>query len=190
MDDLRKAKNYYIYYSYLQLGMNALPIISFIYNSLPSSTTTKTTDSTHEIIAKLKFIGMIKPGEKIDTRSLSSTHYTKFNAISRWLSSEDRYVTLGFLTSVINRAFEIINMNLLKDKSLCESIIRDLLLVPSSLVILQSTYDKLYNDRIFSCDLQTLIQCLDIKLRELHDTFPNLFISKLTDFTGEFTSKS
>jgi len=139
-------------------------------------------ETTHEVITRLKFIGLIRPGEKVDTRTLTAAPSTKMNSIWRWWNQEDRSVTLDFFTSTVNRSFEIIQLSLCSekasDKKLCKIIIEDLIKCPIGMIHIQETYMKLYNDRIFWCDVQTLIQCVELKLREIRDSNPDLFPSE------------
>ena len=178
-----RALKYYSYYQYIRLGMNAFPIISFLYSNIPSANKNANL-KTHEIMTRLKFIGMIKPGEKINTQSMCSYPNCKMTSISRWWNSEDRYTTLGFITSTITRTFELINLALVSDKSGCKILIEDLICCPIGILNLQKTYMDDYNDRIFWCECQTLIQMIEMKINILRDKNPELFPIK--DFTNEF----
>lgn len=163
--------------------MNAFPMIKFLYSNLVGTSKKGTMDSTHEVITRLKFISLIKQGEKIDTHALTATPATKMNAMWRWWNQqESREVTLTFFTTTVNRAFEIITLSLYSEKStdkkLCKIIVEDLIKCPIGMINTQMTYMNLYNDRIFWCDVQTLIQCVELKLKELRDTNPELFPSE------------
>jgi hypothetical protein len=133
-------------------------------------------------MTRLKFIGLIKAGEKIDTRNLSAGSQSKFNSLWRWWNTESRSDTLNFLTETINRSFEIIQLSLSNpqsDKKLCKIMIDDIGKAVFGILNIQETYIKNYNDRIFWCDLQTLIQCIDLKLKNLKETHSDLFINEL-----------
>jgi len=159
--------------------MNAFPMIKFLYSNLMGASKKGTMETTHEVITRLKFIGLIKSGEKIDTRTLTACQSTKMNSIWRWWTTEARSDALDFFTSTVNRSFEIIQLSLYSEKSsdkkLCKIIVEDLIKCPIGMINIQETYMKLYNDRIFWCDVQTLIQCVELKLKELRDTHPDLF---------------
>ena len=161
--------------------MNAFPMIKFLYSNLVGGNNRKgTNDTSHEIITRLKFIGLIKSGEKIDTLNLTATQSTKFNSIWRWWTTENRSDALDFFTTTINRAFEIVQLNISSERSssdrkLCKIIIEDLIKCPIGMINIQETYMKLYNDRIFWCDIQTLIQCIELKLKELKDVHEDIF---------------
>ena len=162
--------------------MNAFPMIKFLYSNLMGSNKKGTVETVHEVITRLKFIGLIKQGEKIDTTNLIASQSTKMNSLWRWWVTEDRSDSLNFFTSTINRSFEIVQLSLYSEKSgdkkLCKIIVEDLIKCPIGMINIQDTYMKIYNDRIFWCEVQTLIQCVELKLKELRDTHPVLFPSE------------
>lgn len=162
--------------------MNSFPMMKFLYSNLTGGSKKGTTESTHEVITRLKFIGLIKQGEKIDTRLLTASQSTKINSFWRWFLQENRNETLDLFTTTVNRAFEIIQLSLSSEKSgdkkLCRIIIEDLIKCPIGMLNIQETYMKLYDDRLFSCNISTIIQCVELKLKELRDIHPDLFPSE------------
>lgn len=155
--------------------MDSFPIIRVLYNGLYSGTKKGTYDSTHEIITKLKFIGMVKKGEKIDVKALKVHSSSKWYAFWRMWCDESRDTTLEFLTTTINRAFEILQLNLSRiesNKTLCRNLIADLITSTMGMINLQSTYS---DDRIFLCQIQTLIQSIEVKLKDIRSEHQDLF---------------
>lgn len=155
--------------------MDSFPIIRVLYNGLYSGTKKGTYDSTHEILTKLKFISLVKKGEKIDVKSLRVHSSSKWYAFWRMWCDESRDTTIEFLTTTVNRAFEILQLNLTKDysnKTLCKNLIADLITSTMGMINLQSTYSE---DRIFLCQIKTLIQSIEVKLSEIRSTHPDLF---------------
>ena len=157
--------------------MQAFPIIKFLYSNLYSDSKKGTMETTHEVITRLKFIGLIKKGEKVSTKSLSVQQTSVFTSFLRTFYQESRETTLDFLTSTINRAFEIIQLcltsNKQSDKTLCKNLCEDLIKSSSGLINLQTTYVE---DRLFWCHIQTLIQAIEVKLNDLRESHPELFV--------------
>ena len=158
--------------------MQAFPIIKFLYTNLYGDSKKGTMETTHEVITRLKFIGLIKKGEKVSVKSLSVQQTSMITSFWRMFHQESRETTLDFLTSTINRAFEIIQLCLVSnkqsDKTICKNLCEDLIKSSSGLINLQTTYAE---DRLFWCHIQTLIQAIEVKLNDLRESHPNLFIT-------------
>jgi hypothetical protein len=156
--------------------MQTFPIIKFLYTNIYGDSKRGSMETTHEVITRLKFIGLIKKGEKISVKSLSVHQTSLFTSLYRMFNQESRESTLDFLTSTVNRAFEIIQLcissNKSSDKTICKNLCEDLVNTLTGLVNLQTTYGE---DRLFWCHIQTLIQAIQVKLSELRDTNPEFF---------------
>lgn len=161
--------------------MQAFPIIKFLYSNLYGDSKKGTMETTHEVITRLKFIGLIKKGEKISVKSLSVHQTSMVTSFWRMFNQESRETTLDFLTSTINRAFEIIQLCIssskASDRTLCKNLCEDLIKSSSGLINLQTTYA---DDRLFWCHIQTLIQAIEVKLNDLRITHPGMFIESST----------
>jgi hypothetical protein len=151
--------------------MQAFPIIKFLYTSVYGDSKKGTMETIHEVSTRLKFIALTKKGEKISVKSLSVQPTNLITSLWRRFNQENRENTLDFLTSTINRAFEIIQLGMASprpaDKILCRNLIEDLTNIDEGLQNIQNTYD---NDRLFYCHIQTLIQAVDVKLSDLKDS--------------------
>ena len=164
--------------------MQSFPFIKFLYSNLHTDNTKSCSmESTHEILTRLKFIGLIKKDEKISVKHMTVHQTSILTSLWRMFHKETRESTLDFLTSTINRGFEIISLCLVSTKSseqiICKNLIEDLIKSSSGLINLQSTYSE---DRLFWCHIQTLIQAIEVKLNELKENHPNLFTTtKTTD---------
>jgi hypothetical protein len=137
----------------------------------------ETMETVYETITRLKFIGMVKPGEKIfvnNDLSISSTNIITW--LIRKIYYENGKKTLEFLVSTVNRSFEIIQLNLLSDKSsdraICKNLIKDLRDSRKGFINIKKTYE---NDLIVSCRIQTLIDSIDSNLRDLYENHSYLF---------------
>ena len=100
-----------------------------------------------------------------------------FTSISRLFNQESRDTTLNFLTATFNRVFEIITYYTYTQKPIDKisimSIINDLSISINGLTNLQHTYS---DDRLFVCHIQTLIEMINSKIREVKEYKPELFV--------------
>lgn len=128
-------------------------------------------DTNKEVISRLKFIGRINKGEKINVRhaypfvqqndvttSISRTFYYKDN----------RANALSFVRNTIDRSFEIVHNYQYSDKKsdrvMSTRVIDDLRRAKQGIFNLKETY---ITDTMFCCDIDTLIESMDAKLSEL-----------------------
>jgi hypothetical protein len=157
--------------------MQSFPIIKFLYSNLYSDSKKGNMETIHEVITRLKFISLIKKGEKICVKSLSVQQTSIMTSFLRMFHKESRETTLDFLTSTINRVFEIIQLclssNKISDKTLCKNLVNDLINSSVGLENLQTTYS---DDRLFWCHINTLIQAIECKLNDLKESHSDLFI--------------
>ena len=123
-------------------------------------------DTNQEIISKLKFIGKIKKGEKINTRHM----YVQPNGIGTSLSrtfiyQDNRGNALNFCQETISRAFELLityeRSEKTPDKLLTNNLINDLQQSTNGLNNLKFTY---ITDTKFCCDMDTLLEGITAKL--------------------------
>ncbi len=125
-------------------------------------------DNIQDIITKIKFIGCIKKDEKINVKTMNILPNSLYTSIYRIFQQENRNHTLNFLSSTINRAFEIINSYIHSPNSsdilVCKSLFNDLQSSINGLKNLQYTY---VSDRMFYCSISTLIENINNKLLEL-----------------------
>jgi hypothetical protein len=108
---------------------------------------------SNETMSRLKFIGKIQPGEKINTKFMYIQPNTIFTRLSRSLFFQDnRTKTLVFLQDTINKAFEILkcydNSKKNSEKMMCINVISDLKVVRTGLKNLKETYIALNGDVI------------------------------------------
>ena len=156
--------------------MQAFPVIRFLCSNIYSESKKGMMETTHEVITRLKFIGLVQKGEKINVKNLSVKQTNLLTSLWRMMYQESRETTLDFLTSTVNRAFEIIQICSCSqkqvDRTLCINLIEDLIKSSTGLYNIQCTYS---DDRLFWCHIQTLIQAIDVKLNDLRENHPDLF---------------
>lgn len=139
-------------------------LILTVFKESPS--TIKRMEGANEIISRLKFIGCLKTGEKINTRHM----YVQSDGISTKISrtffyQDNRNNALSFVKETIGRAFELLvsleRSERESDKTLCTNLVKDLQQAKKGLVHLKDTY---ISDTMFKCDMDTLLESIDVRL--------------------------
>ena len=128
-------------------------------------------DSNQEIISKLKFIGKIKKGEKINTRHMYVQPDGLGTSIIRtFIYQDNRGNVLNFCQETISRAFELLITYERSEKNaehvLFGNLLVDLQQATTGLTNLKFTYIA---DTKFCCDMDTLLQIITARL----DTYVN-----------------
>jgi hypothetical protein len=129
------------------------------------------------IISRLKFIGKVQKGDKINVKYMFIQPDGIFTRISRSLINHDnRNNTLNFVRNTITRSFDIIVSYSLSSKELHRNIrlhiIKDLEQSKIGLLNLKDTY---LSDIKFTCDIDTLLQEIDAKLLDVEQKNPNYY---------------
>lgn len=124
-------------------------------------------DSDKEIISRMKFIGKIQKGEKINVKYMYVQPEGFITSISRSLINQcNRQNTLNFVRNTIKRTFQIIsdykNSKIGTHLHIRSLIITDLKNSKSGLINLKNTY---IDDIKIGCDLDTLLQEIDAFLK-------------------------
>jgi hypothetical protein len=135
-----------------------------------------------DTIIKLKFIGTFQSNEKIDVRNLRVEQNTIFTPIKRMFYGESRNTTFDFLNTTIEKSFNIINSFIrtdkLSEKIFCKNILNDLVNCISGLKNIQRTYT---DDKLFFCNVQTLIESIQAKLIEIKEQYPEIFYMQISE---------
>lgn len=131
-------------------------------------------ENSKEIISRLKFIGRIKPGEKINTKYMFVQQNSLYTSIYRTLFNRDnRENALQFIQETLYRAYDLITLLELSDKDsnkmVCINILKDLENVKTGISNLKETYTT---DIKFCCDIDTILQHLDAKIVEINNSLP------------------
>jgi hypothetical protein len=119
---------------------------------------------TFEIQSRLKFISNVQIGDKINVKFMIIQKDCFSTKLSRTLYYENRITTLNFIRDNINRALEIITKSCCqRDKELTTNLVIDLKKSKIGIENLRQTY---IDDVKFCCDLNTILQNIDIKVLE------------------------
>lgn len=123
-------------------------------------------ETTREVLSRLKFIGLLKRNEKVNTKHVYVQPDCITTSLSRsLLYPESRASTLQFVHSTITRTFEILDMyeqagDTVNNMSYT-SLVGDLVQSQSGLENLKYTYQ---DDKKFCCDIETIRQQITTKL--------------------------
>jgi len=130
-------------------------------------------ETNEDVISRLKFIGKIQKGEKINVRNMSVQPDSIITRVYRsFINLDSRINTLNFVTHIIKKSFEIVNMHLITkkpfDKRWCVNIINDITSSRIGLLNLKNTYSA---DIMFCCKVDTLIQEMDARTQDVYAKF-------------------
>lgn len=124
-------------------------------------------DNNKETISRLKFIGKIQIGEKVNLKYMYIQNDGLITQLYRIIFQENRSKTLTFLQDTVNKAFEILKCyqksKKKADQIMCSNLVEDLKNSRSGFLNLKETY---VNDIKFCCDIDTILQLIDAKLSE------------------------
>ena len=128
-------------------------------------------ESDKEVISKLKFIGKIQKGDKINVKYMLVQPRGITTTVYRTLITPDnRGNTLNFVRNTINRSFEIISAYTSSAKRsqrhIGKNVLIDLKVSKNGLKNLKETY---VDDIKFCCDMDTILQEIDAKLVEMSE---------------------
>jgi hypothetical protein len=145
---------------YVQLATVAFKALKDFGNNLNKM------DSNQEIVSKLKFIGKIKKGEKINTRHMYVQPDGLGTSIIRtFIYQDNRGNVLNFCQETISRAFELLVTYERSENNtehvLFSHLLVDLQQATTGLMNLKFTYIA---DTKFCCDMDTLLQIITARL--------------------------
>jgi hypothetical protein len=125
-------------------------------------------------ISKLKFIGKLKKGDKINIKYMVVQQNNLITKLNRTLYNVDnRTNTLNFISDTIKRGFEElllhINNNTVFDTNIANNIIADLDNCKIGLGNMKDTYS---DDLMFCCKIDTTLQEIDARLEEIKSNKP------------------
>ena len=119
-----------------------------------------------EALSRLKFIGKLKKGDKVNTHHMYVQPDGLLTSLSRTFMNVDaRANTLSFVSDTIERAFDMVvvyeNSGTVADRVNFEVLLRDLRQCMAGLKNLKVTYTQ---DTKFCCDIDTIIDSVNARL--------------------------
>ena len=148
-------------------------------------------DNNPEVIARIKFIGRLQKGEKINTRRyVVQSDGLITNFIRTFWEQDNRSNTLSFLQETIRSAFRLLEQfdkaNTKESLALKNLLSQDLKSVITGLANLKFTYVK---DIKFCCDVDTLLELVVTKLGDNYVDSDYNFESNEIEYDSEKTVK-
>jgi hypothetical protein len=133
-------------------------------------------ESDTEVISRLKFIGKVRKGEKINVKHMFVQSNGIMTKISRTCINQcNRQNTLNLVRNTIKRSFEIINTYMDSDleshKHIYKKVIIDLEQSQKGILNIKSTY---VDDLKVCCDLDTLLQEIEVFLPGVSEKHNNI----------------
>lgn len=149
-------------------------------------------DNNPEVIARIKFIGRLQKGEKINTRRYVVQSDGLITRLIRTFWEQDnRSNTLSFLQETIRSAFRLLEQfdkaNTKESIGLKNLLLQDLKSVITGLANIKFTYVK---DVKFCCDVDTLLELVVTKLGDNYIDSDYNFESNEIEFEAEKSIKT
>ena len=135
--------------------------------------------NSQEIISRLKFIGTLKKGDKVNTKHMYIQQSGFATSVSRTFLFQDcRSNVLNFCNETIKRSFELLTSyersSNTAENQIYINIIEDL---KKSIIGIENLKNTYVEDNKFCCDMETLLQEITArltiefsKLKEVKDT--------------------
>jgi hypothetical protein len=141
----------------------------------------KEMENMKEIISNLKFISNLKKLDKINTKYMYKEQDGLFTRLNRtFFYNDNRKNTLKFIQTTIQSGFEILmfyeRLDKLSDKAMCVNIIQDIIQSKTGLQNLKETYSS---DLQFVCNIDTILQTIDAKLKDVESNYDMIAIKSL-----------
>jgi hypothetical protein len=123
-------------------------------------------ETNKEIMSRLKFLGKIRKGEKINVQKMQVQPHSVITSIIRTIFCQDnRSNTLNFVHQTIQQSFDLLDeyqaSEVVSDKTLYLHILKDLDESKKGLKSLKETY---VSDVKFCCDMDTMIQTIESRI--------------------------
>ena len=141
-------------------------------------------DNQRETISKLKFLGKIKKGEKINVKEMTLQTESYLTAASRTIWFVDnRNNTMSFIQTTIQAGFDLLNLlnkstGNVSDDELSKTIVKDITNAKIGINNLKTTYS---DDTYFCCSVDTFVETITAKLLDLKDKRPEIFVVEEKD---------
>ena len=135
-------------------------------------------DNQQETIARLKFLGRVNKGEKINVKEMTLQTESYITSMSRsvWFV-DNRNNTLSFIQNTIQAAFALLKLLLqasnVSSKELARVVVKDIDGARAGIANLKTTYSE---DTYFCCEVDTYSETLKAKLMAIKSHNPDLFV--------------
>lgn len=153
-------------------------------NSIQTIGLAQVEKNIHTLLARLRFISQVRPGELIDVNNHKFVQLGWITSITRTIKyyigkEESREITLIFIQETMNEAINVIEKlfmsSNLQDRNIGISTLQELKNAKSSFATLEETYQ---DDRHFISRLQTFNIILDAKISTIETMIVQRFSIK------------
>ena len=122
-----------------------------------------------EIIPRIKFIGKIQKGEKMNVKHMQIQQDTIITKIFRsFIYNDTRVNTFTFINTSIKKAFEVLLMHIDSDKpydrTICQNIMNDLRQCRFGMQNVKDTY---MDDLMFCCKMDALMEETNARIYDI-----------------------
>jgi len=144
-------------------------------------------ENQQNTITRLKFLGKVNKGEKINVKEMTLQSEGYVTALSRSVWCVDnRNNTISFIQNTVQAAFNLVQLlsknSGISDHELAKTIIRDISLAKIGINNLKTTYSE---DTFFCCSVDTYVETMNAKLMDIKGKLPNLFTDDEEDENPE-----
>jgi len=149
-------------------------------------------ENQQSTITKLKFLGKVNKGEKINVKEMTLQSEGYVTALSRSVWCVDnRNNTISFIQNTIQAAFNLVQLlsknSGISDHELAKTIVRDISLAKVGINNLKTTYS---DDIYFCCSVDTYVETMVAKLLDIKTKLPNLFVDSDEEDSPEKSLKT
>jgi hypothetical protein len=126
-----------------------------------------------EIIPRIKFIGKIQKGEKMNVKHMQIQQDTIITKIFRsFIYNDTRVNTFTFINTSIKKAFEVLLMHIDSDKpfdrTICQNIMSDLRQCRFGMQNVKDTY---MDDLMFCCKMDALMEETNARIYDIESKY-------------------
>ena len=131
-----------------------------------------------DIIPRIKFIGKIQKGEKINVKHMNIQQDSLITKFTRsFIYNDTRSNAYTFINHSIKKGFDTLyhylnNVDKIYDKTICQNLINDLKYCKNGMLNIKETYIE---DLMFSCKIDSLIQETDARISDIEQKYIGIF---------------
>jgi hypothetical protein len=131
-----------------------------------------------DVIPRIKFIGKIQKGEKINVKHMNIQQDSIVTKIIRsFIYNDTRSNAYSFINTTIKKGFDTLyyylnNVDKIYDKTICQNLINDLKNCKNGMMNIKDTYIE---DLMFSCKIDSLIEETEARILDIEQKYMGLF---------------
>ena len=144
-----------------QLPLTGLALVTGLLGTFTSTSDCPAMDASRkDVVVRLKWIGSVREGEKLDTRNMTVQPMSMLTSVARCMKGLNRNQTRVFLATTIDQAVRIVGDDInhimhASDIPAIERLLSDLESAIRAIPFIKQTYNE---DRTFNCALDELTE--------------------------------